>query len=876
MNTELIFITPNNLPEGHYDSLSEYLSKRLFDLGHKTVFESHLEVNFEKVKNSILKAVSRSELIFIIGGVESELGSIAKTALARALNLSLVRDEVQFNTVLEYCDKLGIVPSEEHLAAAVSLSGAESIKNDSGICCGLSLNTADNRIILLPIDAKVLKPMFENYVVPTLKNTDRDNSIEEIVNTLIEKGITVSTAESCTAGMLSEAITSISGSSAVFEYGISAYSNRIKTEILKVPADIIETYSAISSETAVEMAKKVRNISNSAIGVSITGNAGPSPSEGKPVGTVFIALADKNGYMISALSLPCESGRDRIRHAAVSNALTLIKEYSDAYPTRLAAMTPFETVMEAENPAEIKAENPDYANYLVFDCEEDSVILENSAFEEQFAIKTRISYLRTSAADAIKRIFKFNLSKKDSVNDDVAKVNDETVAVDDTPVLNKKISLKETLTKFLAFIKNVIPLKNDGTKRIFIKSAFLVSLVSLIVCAAVICTQLFADGKERSIIENARQQWYFDGNRNEDNVFTSTIPFTEQNKDFRAWITIADTEVNNPVYQTDNNDYYINHNMNKEESRYGALFFDYRCSLLSEAPSQNLTIYGHDMKDGSMFGSLKKYKRLSSYHSSPTISLTTLTENQSYRIFAIMVTNSKASDDNGYLYNYTLPNFETQEDFINWTDEARERSIINTPVNVIANDRILTLVTCINDFPDARLVIMARMVRPGESVVFSASSATLNTNPRYPQAWYDSKGLEGYKPSIPSQPDNSVSRPNGSNTDNSSSDNVSSDNASSDNASSDNASSDDASSDDVSFDDASSDDVSSDDVSSDDASSDNASSDDASSDDASSDDASSDDVSSDDVSSDDVSSDDVSSDDASSDTQNNSDSQSAE
>ena len=109
-----------------------------------------------------------------------------------------------------------------------------------------------------------------------------------------------------------------------------------------------------------------------------------------------------------------------------------------------------------------------------------------------------------------------------------------------------------------------------------------------------------------------------------------------------------------------------------------------------------------------------------------------------------MVLNATPEDDNGYIYNYTAPSFSSQKSFLSWINEARERSIINTDVDVKANDQIITLVTCINDFDNARFVIMGRLVRENEDSRVETQNAALNPNPRYPQAWYDKRGLEGY------------------------------------------------------------------------------------------------------------------------------------
>ena len=117
----------------------------------------------------------------------------------------------------------------------------------------------------------------------------------KIVKLLTKKKLTVSFAESCTGGLLASSITSISGSSKVFNMGLVTYSNNAKIKLLKVPRKTITKYGAVSYETCLSMVKKLSKISKSNISISITGVAGPNGgTKEKPVGLVYIGLSDKN------------------------------------------------------------------------------------------------------------------------------------------------------------------------------------------------------------------------------------------------------------------------------------------------------------------------------------------------------------------------------------------------------------------------------------------------------------------------------------------------------------------------------------------------------------------------------------------------------
>ncbi len=146
-----------------------------------------------------------------------------------------------------------------------------------------------------------------------------DKAIESIVQLLDKRAEKVSTGESCTGGLLSELITSVSGASSVFEMGVCTYSNRMKTHLLGVPEDVFEKYSAVSPETAEAMALGLRRGSGAELCISVTGIAGPSGgTESQPVGTVYTGVLYRDRLCVTNLMLwdVCPADRREIRHAA--------------------------------------------------------------------------------------------------------------------------------------------------------------------------------------------------------------------------------------------------------------------------------------------------------------------------------------------------------------------------------------------------------------------------------------------------------------------------------------------------------------------------------------------------------------------------------
>ena len=146
----------------------------------------------------------------------------------------------------------------------------------------------------------------------------------KIVSALAERGLTISTAESCTGGLIAKSITDVSGASLVFYGGVVSYDNSVKENVLGVKAETLSTLGAVSGETACQMAKGVKNLLKTDIGISTTGIAGPGGgTPTKPVGTVYIGIAYKDKVECKLLNInPCLS-RDQIRNETVKQLLTI-------------------------------------------------------------------------------------------------------------------------------------------------------------------------------------------------------------------------------------------------------------------------------------------------------------------------------------------------------------------------------------------------------------------------------------------------------------------------------------------------------------------------------------------------------------------------
>ena len=147
-----------------------------------------------------------------------------------------------------------------------------------------------------------------------------------LVNALREKGLTLTTAESCTGGLIAKNITDLAGASQIFRGGVVSYTNDVKADVLGVPRETLDTYGAVSEPVARAMAEGCRKLCGSDIAVSVTGLAGPEGDDrGNEVGTVYIALADSEGTICRKFSCGMGRGRGKVRSSAAQNAFDMLR-----------------------------------------------------------------------------------------------------------------------------------------------------------------------------------------------------------------------------------------------------------------------------------------------------------------------------------------------------------------------------------------------------------------------------------------------------------------------------------------------------------------------------------------------------------------------
>ncbi|MEE1186383.1 MAG: competence/damage-inducible protein A [Acutalibacteraceae bacterium] len=808
MHAEIISVGTEILLGEIVNTDAQYLAEGLKMCGISSYYQSAVGDNPTRLKQALKQALERSDIVIFSGGLGPTDDDITLSTVCKALNIEQKLHTPTAEKIKAYFESTGRECPENNLKQAMLPENCIVFDNEVGTAPGCAIQAGGQSIIVLPGVPRELEVMFEKKVKPYLQSlsdevmvtktvkvigigeskanemigeelfsrenpslgiycapgevrlrvcaksdntvaaealckpvvnklkkifgdsvyTSEDKSIEQVVvNLLSENGKTVATAESCTAGLISKRITDVSGSSKIFSMGVAAYSADTKIKLLSVPPSLIQRKGTVCKEVAVYMALGVKNKSGADYGVGVTGVAGGSV-ENKPNGLVYIAVTDAQQYWVKELRIGhgTDEERDYVRQVASSYALDMVRRAilgigEDAKPLKLKSQK--EPVVVSQESADAVPE--EVPQVLPVEPENVPQVLP----QELPVVQEEVPQAPPESTIEIEQ-------------------DDEPLSIIETEDTQQGEILPQGETdkkKKKSILSEIFPSKGDRPGEIIRKLALILLTVVILVSLGYIVDHYTKKFNNDHL--NKTLQADYDETQSEvtnSGMKAKFLKLYKKNTDIKGWLKINNTQVDGPVYQTTDNDFYISHNANKEPSSYGALFADANAIIGESGNSKNICIYGHHMKDGSMLADLHEYKDIEFYKQNPTFSFDTLYNDADYKVFAAFITNAETKDDNGYFFDYTVSQFLTDGDFLSWVEQVKARSLYQTAVDVIASDEILTLSTCTYELSgvELRFVVCARKVRDGEDLSVNTDSAQLNASPIYPQVWYDKRGGE--------------------------------------------------------------------------------------------------------------------------------------
>lgn len=183
----------------------------------------------------------------------------------------------------------------------------------------------------------------------------------------------------------------------------------------------------------------------------------------------------------------------------------------------------------------------------------------------------------------------------------------------------------------------------------------------------------------------------------------------QENQEIKGWIQIENTNINYPLLQTTNNDYYLTHDYKKEKNKYGSICINSECDINNE--SSNVIIYGHTMRqDSQMFGDLQQYKNKTFYEEHPIIKITTNEEEKQYEIIYVFKSRIYYQDETNVFRYYNYKNFENENQFNEYIYNCQKIKLYNTGKTATYGEQLISLVTCEYSQENGRMVVVAKKI----------------------------------------------------------------------------------------------------------------------------------------------------------------------
>ena len=306
-----------------------------------------------------------------------------------------------------------------------------------------------------------------------------------------------------------------------------------------------------------------------------------------------------------------------------------------------------------------------------------------------------------------------------------------------TPAARYKKYARSPLVSFAA---SILPWKGDGIGDALIKTALIAALAVLVVTGGMTVSEQNAIQQNVKDIQKAVEVYTAPPTAEEESglpegYLSKFASLYTVNSDVTGWLTIPDTNIDLPIMQAEDNDYYLSHDLYGEKDPYGLPYIDYRVPIKKDYWAKNTIVYGHNMNAGYVFHQLIGYRDADFYKDHPFLTFDTVYNESEWVVFAAFEANTDAGRGEVFeYYNYVT---STSEEKAQWyIDEVTARSYFTNPVDVNTSDTFLTLQTCSNNRTDTKLCIVARKLRKGESEADFDFSSSVNNTSRIKPTFY--------------------------------------------------------------------------------------------------------------------------------------------
>jgi len=713
MRAEIITVGSEIIIGDIVDSNSQYISKKMAEIGIDVFYHTSVGDNAKRLKSVFATAFKKADIIILSGGLGPTRDDITKESITEILQLRPSLNGEAYDNFKRFFQKRGLdIPSNQEKQYVYPL-GSKLFPNDLGTACGCSLESEKKTVIMLPGVPEELRHMLDRYVLPYLK----ERSEEKIVSRHIK--ITKYT-ESQVESALEDVMDNENPTVAVYARGsyveirITAKAdddNKAEAKILPYLTAIRNTFGTnVFNDSGLSFEEEiVRQLKNKAMTVSICESCTGGLLSSKITsvnGSSEVLQYAQTTYANEKKSLFANVTKEVIKE---NGAVSEDAAGQMAIGTRFRAQSSIAVAITGiAGPTGGTPEKPVGTVYIAVSNREDIIIKQfdfgnigREAIREQASINAMI----------------------------MVKMFLNSLKVKGAHIYKTKEFMKKTKQK----------LNSTVGKGALAYRILNIVLVCIIAVSAWEIGKYVYQSVSNLLLQNKTQSGYGrdTGIEMPPGYLRDFAYLYEQNQDVKGYLKVDGTKINYPITQARDNDYYLSRDFNKDKSKYGTVYFDYRNDIRSR--NTNTIAYGHNMNDGQMFNELLKYRKVDFVKEHPVIEMDTVYEKGKYDVFAVMMTNVDPAQ--GDVFDYlTDIDYKSKRHFNQFIANVRKRSYINIDVDVNFGDEILTLSTCDDiDFYNSRFVVLARR-RNENNGPAKIDNATQNTDVLMPQEWYRSNG----------------------------------------------------------------------------------------------------------------------------------------
>ena len=748
MFAEIIGVGDALTVPGAMEACTRTITKELAACGVRVSGGCAVGVNVQQLRATIARALERSDVVLLIGGLGMGADGITKNTVCEGLNRRLVLHEDSLRRIRAAYEHAGRQMPQQATRLAMLPEKSIIFPGVKGITPGCALAAGNQFIIMLPEKPAEHVPMLQKSVVPYLAQFANAAVVTHTINAF---GITEAQARSQLGSLLNSK-----------EPSVALYAKKGEIQV-RVTARAGDKAKAAAMVNPVVKAVRealgdrvygvdVRDLPHTMVELMEARRLDLSIGEGGTGGILAQLLMEHVPGGSDLVRFHASATSQKLKTDALKVPPKLLKRFGAVSPQTAAAMAYGAMLQGGSNVGLAitgnlgnQGDDPKHPGLCYV-----ALCTERLAWVQRVDLSPSESpqqqrYLVCLHALDLARRYAGALPGELPGGNPLKAVMSGKVSV-----MSEELALARPVKTKRPFIAAVLPWKGDGAVDVIRKLILIIAVVVFISSISYLVNFKMQSAGNKATYDKVAESYRGDISDEEVDTLKQNGEYPadyqakfaalyQQNPEVAGWVQIEGTTINYPVVQTDNNEYYLRRDFTKQSSKYGTPWLDAYDSMNPQC--DNYVIYGHNMTDGQMFGELMKYKPsgegLTFLQQHPIIQMDDVYRDNTYKIVSVFITN--AIDQYGPVFYYNdYQDMSDQAKFNEFVEEITARSYYTSDVDIQYGDKFVTLSTCsyeygpVSENAHVRTVIVGRRVRDGEEVDPGSITYGINPNPKMP------------------------------------------------------------------------------------------------------------------------------------------------